>query len=159
MGRIYTASFDDVSISAAQTLISVATGTAAAYLEMVVAVHMVTLGQRTLTTWEAKPLRFIRTSGSYTTSSGGSAPTPRPLNFGDPAATATCRANDTTPASGGTGVTLITDEWVLLNNYLWLPPPEDRIILAPGQSLQIYLPTATSGATSASGAITFEELC
>lgn len=159
MGRIYTAAFDDVSISAAQTLIGVATGTSAAILHIAVAIHMVTLGQRTLTTWEAKPLRMIRTSGAYTRSSGGSAPTCRPHNFGDPAATATARANDTTADSGGTGITLLTDEWVMLNNYLFLPSPEDRPIIAPGQSFQVYLPTAPSGATSCSGSITFEELC
>lgn len=159
MGRIYTASFDDVSISAAQTLLAVATGTSGSPLNMAVSIHMIVLGQRSLTSWEAKPLRFNRVSGAYTQSSGGTAPTPRPHNFGDSAATATARANDTTAASAGTTTTIMTDEWVFLNNYLWLPAPEDRIILAPGQCFALHLPTAPSGATSCSGSITFEELC
>jgi hypothetical protein len=159
MGRIYTASFDDVSISAAQTLFNVATGTSGSPLNMAVAIHMIVLGQRSLTSWEAKPLRFTRTSGAYTISSGGASATPRPHNFGDAAATATARTNDTTSNAAGTEVTLMTDEWVFLNNYLWLPAPEDRIILPPGQSFQLKLPTAPSGATSCSGSITFEELC
>lgn len=154
MGRVYTVSFDDVSVSAAQDLLSVATSSGLA-----VAVHMITLGQRTLTSWEAKPLRLVRYSGAYTASSGGNAATARPHNFNDAASGCTCRINDTTAASGGTSVTIATDEWVFLNNYLWLPAPEDRIILAPSQALQVRLPTAPSGATSASGSITFEELC
>ena len=158
MGRIYTASFDDVSVSAAQDLLSLATGTSGSPLLMSVAIHMITLGQRTLTSWEAKPLRLVRYSGAYTISSSGNSATPRPHNFGDAAATATARINDTTAASGGTSVSILTDEWVFLNNYLYLPAPEDRIILAPGQALQVRLPTAPSAAMSASGSITFEEL-
>lgn len=159
MGRVYTASFDDVSVSAAQALFNVATGTSGSPLLFAVSIHSIVLGQRTLTAWEAKPLRFTRTTGAYTPSSGGAAPTPRPHNPGDAAATATARTNDTTQNSGGTTITLITDEWVFLNNYLYLPPPEDRIILAPGQSFQLVLPTAPSGSTSCSGSVTFEELC
>ena len=158
MGRIYSASFDDVSVAAAQSLFNVATDTSGSPLLVAVAIHQIAFGQRSLTTWEAKPLRFVRTSGAYTTSSGGASATPRPHNFGDAAATATARTNDTTAASGGTGVTVMTDEWVFLNNYLYLPAPEDRIIIAPGQCFQLYLPTAPSGATSCSGSITFEEL-
>ncbi len=159
MGRIYTASFDDISISAAQALFNIATGTSGSPLAMAVAIHEITLAQRTLTSWEAKPLRWIRTSGAYTTSSGGNSATPRPHNFGDAAATATARINDTTVASSGTGVTIKTGEWIFLNEFLYLPAPEDRIILPPGQCFQLTLPTAPSAAMSASGSITFEELC
>lgn len=154
MGRIYTASFDDVSISAAQDVLSVASPSGIA-----IAIHEIVLGQRTLTAWEGKPLRFVRYSGAYSAPSGGNSVTPRPHNFNDAASGATARINDTSAASGGTSVTIRTDEWIFLNNFLYLPAPEDRIILAPSQLFVLRLPTAPSGAMNASGSIAFEELC
>lgn len=153
MGRIYTASFDDVSISAVQDLLSVKASAAVA-----IAIHQIVLGQRSLTSWEARPLRFMRYSGAFTDGSGGNAATPRPHSTGDAAAVASARINDTTTFSGGTSLTLLTDEWVFLNNYLYLPAPEDRIILAPSQAFVLRLPTAPSAGMSASGSITFEEI-
>lgn len=154
MGRVYTIPFDDVAISAAQDIFSVQTPSGIA-----ISVHMIQLGQRGITSWGGLPLRFVRFSGAYTAPTGGSSVTPAKKNFNDAASGCTGRVNDTTVATGGTSVTEETDEWVLLNNYLWLPAPEDRIILPPSQMLVVRLPTAPSASTNASGTLTFEEIC
>lgn len=154
MGRIYTVPFDDVAVSAAQDMLSVSVPSTTA-----VAIHSIVLGQRGLTSWAGLPLRFVRFSGAFTNPAGGSSVTPAKANFNDAASLCTCRANDTTVAGSGTAVTVVTDEWILLNNYLWLPPPEDRIILPPSQLFVLRLPTAPSASTNCSGTLTFEELC
>lgn len=162
MGRIYTSSFREgtIPITAAISLFSVGTGTSSAYLQMAVSIHQITLNQRGLTTWEARPISFNRRTGAYTAASGGAAATPTLNNPGDVAATATCRALDTTVASGGTNTVIGGDDWVFLNGFFWLPAPEDRIILAPGQLFELILSTGPSAAITlnASGSITFEEL-
>lgn len=166
MGRVYTASFPAASGDAttltsatAYDLFNIASGTSGSPLLMAFSIHMITLAQRTATAWEAHPVELWRYSGAYTTSSGGNSITPRPQNFGDSAATATARNLDTTAASGGTSVKLWGDEWVYLNNFLYLPAPEDRHIFAPGQACVLRFPSVTgTSLAAATGQIVFEEL-
>lgn len=96
MGRIYTVSFKNVTISAAQDLISLKGSTGKvcrarrAWLSM---------NDTTLQTAQGLRLNIKYASATITLGSGGSAPTPRPLDPGDSAASFTARANDTTPAT------------------------------------------------------------
>ena len=69
-------------------------------------------------------LEYKRATGTYTTGSGGTTPTPVAGNQGDIAASFTAKVSNSTQAVVGTG-TLVTydyDGWNLRSPYLWLPP-------------------------------------
>jgi hypothetical protein len=57
---------------------------------------------------------------------------------------------DTTP-----GDVLLTDGFNLLNGYLWVPTPDDRIIVAPSGRLVLRLNVAPASATNIAAYIEF----
>ena len=153
--RLYTVNFNNVSISASQDLFGILTTA-----NMAIKLHWLELGQKTLTSWEAKEVQIIRNTGTVSAGSGGNAFTPSKVNPGDAAATATARINDTTSQSqtGGASTVLFSREWELLNGFFWMPAPEQRPIFGPSSGLQIKLGTGPSAAMTASGTAMFEEL-
>jgi hypothetical protein len=152
--RLYTVSFSNVAVVAAQDLFGLLAGASMAFK-----VHWIELGQKTLTSWEAKEVQLIRNPATATVGSGGSAPTVQRVNPGDAAATFTARANDTTAqTTSGTAQTLWSREWEFLNGFFWMPAPEERPVFAPGQGLRVALGTAPSASMTASGSIMIEEL-
>lgn len=153
MGRIYTISFSNVSVAAVQDLIS-AQSTAG----MAFSVHSLVLGQTTATTVGNLRVTLKRFSGAYTIGSVGSAATPAAQNFGDAAATVTGRVNDTTQTTAGTSKVLVADVYNPINGYQFLPPPEDRPIIAISQAFVVSLDTAPSGGETTNGTLTIEEL-
>ncbi|MFO1185830.1 MAG: hypothetical protein U1E56_13765 [Bauldia sp.] len=154
MGRIYSLSFKDVAVSVAQDLFAVLCSSS-----VPIAIHSVTLTQKTLTNWEAKNVSMRRVTATVTLGSGGSTPTPRPTNAGDAAAGGTYHANDTTVAtSSGTIVDTHAEEWNFLNGLYYLPPPEDRPIIRVSEAFVVRLDTAPSAAMTCSGTLVFEEL-
>jgi hypothetical protein len=154
MGRFYSISFADVSVSAAQDLINITSTSTMAWR-----LWRVTGGQRSLSTWEAKPILIQRVPATVTAGSGGTAPTPRPMLNGDAAATITCRVNDTTAmTSSGTIVTLLTKEFEFLNGFELVFLPDEAPVFTISQGCRINLPTAPSGATSMSFTAIVEEI-
>jgi hypothetical protein len=152
--RLYTVSFADVAITAAQDLFGIL-----CTANMAIKIHCIELGQRTLATWEAKNVKLVRNPATATVGSGGAAATPRPFNPGDAAATATARVNDTTnQTTSGTQAILMAREWEFLNGFFWLPAPEQRPIIKPSEGVALRLDTAPSASMTASGYIMFEEL-
>lgn len=154
MSRVYSVSFADVSVSATQDLINL-TCTAS----MGIRILRIEGGQRSLSSWEAKPILVKNFPATVTAGSGGAAATPRPLRTTDAAATFTARVNDTTPmTSSGTATTLLTREFEFLNGFLWVPTPKEELVATISQGLNINMPTAPSGATSMSWTVIVEEL-
>lgn len=153
MGRIYSVNFANVSVAAAQDLMSVQSTSGMAF-----SVHSVVIGQITATTVGNLRLTMKRFSGGYSIGSAGSSATPVKNNFGDTAATATGRVNDTTQTSGGTAAILVADVYNPINGYQYLPPPEDRPIIAISQAFVVSLDTAPSGAETMNGTLIIEEL-
>lgn len=152
--RMYSVAIDAVAVSAAQDLFGLLATSGMAFK-----LHCIELGQKTLTSWEAKEIKLVRNPATATVGSGGSAATPRPLNNGDAAATFTARINDTTPqTTGGTQQILFSRNWEFLNGFFWMPAPEDRPIIAPSQGLALKLPTAPSASMTVSGYMLVEEL-
>lgn len=155
MGRPYSISTGDVSVSASQDLINI-TATAA----MAFDVLRVVVGQRSLATnWEAKPLRLRRMPATVTAGSGGSSLTPRRGIFGDAAPTITAHGNDTTPmTTGGTAEDLMQDMFVFFNGLLWVMTPREKLTITISQGLALNLPTAPSGASNMSATVWVEEI-
>jgi hypothetical protein len=154
MGRLYTASFENVTVSAIQDLfeINAASGKS-------VIIHGCVIGQTSDVGDAAEEILRLRFIEGYTTSgSGGSTPTGVPLDKGDSAFGGTVEANNTTVANTGTAAIKHIDSWNVRTTWLYLPPPEMRIRLAGGLRLVLHMPAAPADALSVNGSITFEEI-
>jgi len=105
MPRIYTASWKFVTIAAAQDLVSLK-GSSGKICRL--RAVLIAMNDTTLQTAQGLRLNVKYGSATVTLGSGGSAPTPRPHDPGDAAASFTCRVNDTTPATTSGAFTDIT---------------------------------------------------
>ena len=154
MGRMYSATFTAVAVTAAQDLFEVV-----APADSIVVIHGVEISQHTDVGDAAEEiLRISIDRGAATSGSGGSSVTPAPLNFGDAAFGGTVEANNTTIASTGTIVTLHSSAWNIRMPWLWLPSPEMRIILSPSQRLTVELIAAPADSITTNGTIYLEEI-
>lgn len=153
MSRIYTAGFSGVSVTAAIDLITIKSGANSG-----IDLHEICIGQITLgSAWQALGLQIMRLPSTVTIT-GGTSATIVPLTVGDAASACTVTYNNTTLAtSSGSAVAARNDVWVLQNNYLYLPAPEDRVSLQNNTALAVRLVNAPSAAMTVSGTITWEE--
>lgn len=91
-------------------------------------------------------LKRITTAGTP-----GATPTPILLRPGDVAAGATCGTNY---SADGTLGDILPREFVnQQGNWLYLPVPEERIIVAPSGRIALYLPTAPTAVTLTCGIV------
>lgn len=154
MGRIYTANFSGVAVSAQQDLfelVAPATG--------IVVVHQIELGQTSdMGDAQEEGLLILLKSGQTVSGSGGSTLTPVPLLFGDAAFAGTAEANNTTKANTGTIVTHYAWTWNVRGDFVRLFTPETRPILAPSRRMTLELATTPADALTVSGSIVFEEI-
>lgn len=156
MGRKYIVPIDAVSVSAIQDLFEL---TGASNKTLVI--HEIKAGQSSDAgdaQSEQLKVTFKRFTGAYTSGSGGSAPTPRPLDPGDAAATFTAEINNTTQATGGTSVTLHADSFNVIGpGFHYLPIPEARIVIGPSSALVVSI-TAPADAITLNGYAIVEEV-
>ncbi len=154
MGRIYTAQFTDVAVTAIQDLFELV-----APSDAIVKVHDLHLSQKSDVGDAAEEILNIQlTSGHTTSGSGGSAVTPVAKEFGDPAFGGTCEANNTTQAVSGTIVTHYSWDWNIRGPFDKVWTPETMPILSPSRRMCVELPAAPADSITMSGTITFEEI-
>lgn len=156
MGLMYTAQFNGVSVAggAQQDLLEIV-----APSDAVVVLHQLVLSQSSDVGDAAEEgLSILFKRGATTSGSGGTSVTPVPLETGSPAAGSTVEANNTSKASAGTIVTLHAENWNVRSPFVWLPPPECRIVLSPGQRMTVELGTNPADALTCSATLYFEEL-
>lgn len=104
-------------------------------------------------------LEIIRLPATVTVGSGGSAVTPNPISTNDAAAGFTARGNDTTLATtSGTALTHHADGFNVRVPYVWLPPPEHRIIVANAQAVVVRLNLAPNDSINLSFTAIVREL-
>lgn len=157
MGRMYSVTFENVAVTAAQDFFEIAPAD-----DKPVLLHSVNIAQFSDVGDAAEEiLRIQVVRGHATTGSGGSAFTPLPIGPNDTAAGAACEINNTTIASAGTGVILVADAFNIRTGWLYVPPPEDRILCsqAAGVLLVVRLGAAPADSLTMSGTCVFEELC
>jgi len=156
-GRIYTSVFQAVAVTAAQDLLSLL-ATSTAPLELIYA----SISQSSDAGDAQDELLRIRIRrGMTTVGSGGSAPAMSPTNPRETlaAASATCRANDTTAASAGTIVEMLEETWnVRSGPWIYFPAPEARIHCDISTRVAINLPAAPADSLTMSGTIIWREL-
>lgn len=159
MGRMYSVSFENVSISAAQDLFEISPAD-----DKPVKLHCLVLsnvgGTADAGDAQEELLRILVRRGHTTSGSGGSAPTPRPVDSSAEAAAGfAAEVNNTTIASAGTTHDLHPDGWNIRIPYVFPWTPETR----PGASqadttIVVRLVAAPNDAVSCSGTLYVEEL-
>lgn len=154
MGRIYTAQFTDVAVTAIQDLFEIV-----APADAIVAIHDFHISQRTDVGDAAEEILPVQWSSGHTTSgSGGSSPAAVPIELGDAAFGGTVEANNTTQAVDGTIVVHRTWNWNIRMGLDVIFTPETRPILSPSRCGCLELPVAPADSITCSGHITFEEI-
>jgi hypothetical protein len=152
--RVYTMSFQNVSVSAVQDLMALYAGSSGAF-----EVHEFVVGQITATTVGNLRIRLRRLPATVTAGSAGGAGTINKSRPGDAAATITGRINDTTQATtSGTAVDVRSDVYNPINGYQFLPAPEDRPACNPSEAMVVSLDTTPGSAETMNGVITVAEL-
>ncbi len=155
MGRVYTVSFKAVTISAAQDLVALKGSSGKTCKLRRVALYM---NDTTLQTAQGLKLNVKYGSATVTLGSGGSTPTPRPVDAGDAAASFTAHANDTTPAttSGSfVDITPVGGHNYAGYDYSW--PKGEEPVFGLNEGIVFELNSTVTGTCTFSGLATVEE--
>lgn len=152
-GRIYAVTFSAVAVSAAQDLFEITPAD-----DKPVKIVGIELGQSSdAGDAQDEVLQISIIRGHTTSGSGGSAPTPAPLNPGDSAAGFTAEVNNTTIASTGTTNTLHTGCWNVRAGYINWFPEGARPMAGQGNTTIVVRQTAPADAITMSGTLYVEE--
>ena len=155
MARVYTVSFKFVAISAAQDLIAVKGSTGKTCKVRRVWLSM---NDTTLQTAQGLRLNIKYGNATITLGSGGSSPTPRPVDPGDPAASFTAVANATTPSTESGSFVDITP--VGGHNYAGFDftwPKGEEPVFGLNEGVVFELNSTVSGTCNFSGGMVVEE--
>ena len=154
MPRVYSVTFEDVSVSAAQDLVQII-GASGKILRILRAWVGVT--NTTLVTAQSIKTRCRFLPATVTNGSGGSSPTPRQFDPGDSNASFTAKANNTTPATTN-GTALILGE---RGDHIYAGAeftfPSGKPIVGPSESFVFELLSTVSGTVNMSGGVEVEE--
>jgi hypothetical protein len=140
--RVFALEVDGGSLTAAITTVIEFTAPATKS----VIVTRAWISQRSNTTSAQQPVQILRRS---TASTNVGTAVLNPLDAGDTAFGGTARALATT--LGTAGVVLNSDTFNWQNGWLWLPVPEERIIVPGGGILSLHLPVAPAALTISCG--------
>ncbi len=153
MPRTYSVTFENVAIAAAQDLVQVK-GAAGKTLRILR--QSLACVDSTLPASQTLRLRSQFLPATVTDGSGGSSPTPEPLDPGDAAASFTSKANNTTQASSsGTATTLEANGCHIYSGYDYAFPRPP--VIGPSESFVFALMTAPAASTHFSGSVVVEE--
>jgi hypothetical protein len=148
---MYSASFEEVAVTAAQDLFEIN-----APADAVVVVHGLVISQSSdAGDSESEQLSVLIHMGS-TSGSGGSTPTPTPMELGDAAFGGTVEANNTSQSTEGTFIHAEAFN-VMAGLSIWWTP-ETRPVISPSDRLIVELQTAPADSLTMSGTIYIEEI-
>lgn len=158
MGRMYTAQFSAVAVTAAQDLFEIA-----APADAVVIVHEWGVFQTTDVGDAAEEILRLETTrgvGTVTSGSGGTTPTAQPIQDGDPNFGGTVEANNTTRMAAGTGTleTLVQHGWNVRVPLEKVYTPQQMPVISPSNRWTLALPAAPIDSLTVSGYVVFEEI-
>ena len=151
MGRMYSATFEEVAVTAAQDFFQIL-----APADSAVVVHGVVISQSSDAGDAASEQLNVLVHRGSTNGADGSTPTPTPLNLGDAAAGTVVEANNTTQGAEGP---FIHSECfnVMAGLQIWLTP-ETRWIISPSDLFHIELQSTPADSLTMSGSVYFEEI-
>lgn len=153
-GRTYSVIFNAVAVSAAQDLFEITPAD-----DKPCEIVSLSIGQYSDAGDAASELLGIQIiRGHTTTGSGGSAPTPVPLNPNAAAAGFTAEVNNTTIASAGTTTVLHSDAFNVQAGYSYIPPLDARPVVGQGNTTLVVRITAPADALTMNGTLVVREL-
>jgi hypothetical protein len=156
MARTYTVQFDNVSVSAAQDLFEISPAD-----DKPVSIVGLFLSQTGVAdigdaAEECLPVQIIR--GFTSSGSGGSAPTPTPVDGVDTAAGFAAEVNNTTVATTGTTTTLHSDNFNVRVGYQnWWPEGTEPQASQANTTIVVRLTRAPADAITLSGTLYVRE--
>ena len=149
MGRIYSAVFTEVAVSAQQDLFQLEANT------VPIIIHAIYLSQSSdVGDAAAENLSILiqRVTDEVTDDV-----TEQALDGGDAAANAEIAVNETTELTTGAAV-LHSECWNIAQTFIFLPPPELRPTIKIGDAVVVNLNTTPGDPITMSGTIYFEEI-
>ena len=154
MARRYTVTFEGVTVTAAQDLVAILGGTGKTCR---IIRQWWGCADTTLATGQNLSVRGRVLPATVTPGSGGSTPTPRPLDGGDAAATFTAHVNDTskTTSSGTVRIVEENGSHLFAGYALSFPAPP---IVEPTAAYVFELLSTVSGSITLSGGVEVEEI-
>lgn len=151
--RVYEVSLNNTSVSTAITLVQLKAGSAS-----ILRILRAWCSQSNLTSSAQQAIEIVRKSAAATVTAFGA-----PLK-NDPGDAASNMVSSTTgtgtvgTAEGTDGDILYRDNFSVLNGWLWVPTPEERIIVGPSGIIALKFPVAPGAAmTLSAGFIVGEE--
>jgi len=155
MGRLYSVTIDNVAATTAVDFFELTPAD-----DKPIVIHEIRIGQSTEFGDAMDEMLRVSIIRGYTASgTGGSTPTPAPLNFDDAAAGCISDTMNTTLANTGTAVILLADTFNVRSGWLYVPTPECRIRVGQGNTTAVVrLVAAPTDSVTFSATIIFEEL-
>lgn len=152
---MYAVTFEAVAVSAAQDLFEISPAD-----DKPVRLAALYLSQSTETGDAAEEMLRVKIiRGHATGGSGGSAPTPVPLDPSDAAAGFAAEVNNTTIASTGTAVDAHAESFNVRSGLAYVPPPDQRPKANQAQTtIVVRLMAAPADSVTMSGTLIVEEL-
>lgn len=148
MGRMFTVQFTEVAVTAQQDLFQIEALVVPAILHQVVLSQSSDVGDAEA---ENLSIRFHRVTDAVTNDVAEVK-----LDPGSAAANADLAVNETTELVTGLEV-IHSEAWNIALPFIWLPPPELRIIVEIGNAVCVNLNATPSDALTMSGTMYFEE--
>jgi hypothetical protein len=154
MGRFYAVTFENVAVTAQVDFFELTPAD-----DRPIYLHALHLSQSTeVADAQEEMMRVQVLRGHATSGSGGSAPTPAPLNPIDTAAAFTAETNNTTIASAGTTVSLYSEAFNVRSGLVQVWPPELRPMASQANTtIVVRLMAAPADSISFSGTLYVEE--
>jgi hypothetical protein len=149
--RVYSVSMKQVAVTTAITLIQIKAGSSS-----ILRILKAWCSQSNQTSSAMLSIALLRKTGAATVTSA----TPLLLDKGDAAANAvggTAATGTNASAEGTNGDILVQADFNVLNGWLWVPVPEDRIIVGPSGIIGLTLITAPGSSMTTDAGIIFGE--
>lgn len=155
MGRMYSVIFENVSVSAAQDFFELTPAD-----DKPIVIHAIYLSQSSEVGDAMEEFMRVEIVRGHTTGgSGGTAPTPTPLDPAGASAGAAAEVNNTTIASAGTTTVLHAETFNERVGWVFIPTPECRPKASQANTtIVVRLMAAPADAVSMSGTLYFEEM-
>lgn len=156
MSRVYTVVFGAVSCSAAQDFFEISPADDKPC--QIVGLSLCQTGNSDVGDAAEECLRFSIIRGYTASGSGGSAPTPIPVNPIDTAAGFSAEVNNTTVANTGTAVVLHEDSFNVRAGYInWWPEGSEPTASQANTTMVVRLNSAPADAITLSGTLYVRE--
>lgn len=160
MGRVFNVNFNNITVAGASTLAMLRPPTTCS-----VAIIRAWVAQRANATSAQQGIELVTQATALPTTLTSFTPVALDrvstslITGGTSAAAGTCGTNATAEGAG-TRTPVLVDCFNVLNGWLWVPGPQDRIILPASfaSAFAMWFPNAPATLTGWSGGFTFEEL-